>query len=181
MPASRFPVTLGLLLTAAACQGAGPYGHSRVYSPLDAEEEATQGAEEFDPVMALRAPEAWKSTQVSLFGVVRERKKLPRGDSLLTLSLRTLAERNLCDSPSDSSCRVTVSDREYGTVQVIARLSAEDEKGPFPVLPGSLIRAIGRIADPKPKKGFPVLTASYLRHWPRAEYVTFAERIHMRR
>lgn len=181
MTTSRFNLVLPFLLAIAACQSTGPYGHSRVYSPLDAEEEAAESAREFDPVMALRAPEDWKDARVSLFGVVKNRQRTPQGETLLTVSLRALAQRNICDARSDSSCRVTVGEREHGIVQVVTKLSGDQEIGKLSVIPGSLIRAIGQLRPVVGSKRGPVLSASYLRHWPRAEYVTMSDSIHMRR
>ena len=171
-------LTLALLV---ACHSAGPYGYSKTYSALDAEEEAAESARELDPVMLERAREDWRKTSISLFGVVKARREAPNGNAYLTLSMRTLAERNLCDSPDEDSCRVTVGDHEHAVVHAIAKLSAEDDIGRRSVAPGSLVRVIGRLADDVGDDGAPVLSASYIRHWPRAEYVTLADSDHMRR
>jgi len=168
-------------LAIAGCHSAGPYGYSRVYSPLDAEEDAAEASRELDPVMVQRAPEEWKRQKISLFGVVKGRKEAPGGGAFLTLSMRTLAQRNLCDAPDEDTCRVTVGEREHVIVHVVAKLSGEDDIGKRSVAPGSLVRVIGQLADDVGPDGAPVLSASYLRHWPRAEYVTMSDSEHMRR
>src|SRR5204863_8906877 len=57
-----------VLLLVTACGSAGPYGYSRTYAPLSAEEDAADGAHEYDPVMAERDPAEWKKPKVSVFG-----------------------------------------------------------------------------------------------------------------
>src|SRR6188508_1470175 len=69
----RSLVALVALLIPLACGSAGPYGHSRVYSPLDEEEQATSGSERYDPVMSRRLPQEWQAKTLELFGVVLAR------------------------------------------------------------------------------------------------------------
>ena len=111
----RRVIGLGLCLAAlaAACSSAGPYGYSRTYTPLAEEEDAAQGAKEYDPVMAKRFPEEWRDKPVSIFGIVESRGQGAGGGTRLTLSVRTLATQNLCDEGGEETCRVTVSDREH--------------------------------------------------------------------
>jgi len=169
------------LFVACACSSAGPYGYSREYSPLDEEEELLDGSRELDPVQIERDPETWKKGRISVFGVVKERKQGPGGATDLTLSMRSLATRNLCDSRDESTCRVTISEREHAIVHAIAALKGEDDLGRKAVMPGSLVRVIGRLAQGvDTKDGSYVLQAQYLRHWPRDEYVTMGERDYMR-
>lgn len=170
------------LVTAIACHSAGPYGFSRTYTPLEPEEQATSNAREYDPVMAQRMPDEWRGKPVSLFGVVTSRTDGPGGSADLTLSLRRLEARNLCDSEDEESCRVTVSDREHGVVHVLAKLDSEDDIGKLSVGQGSLLRVVGTIGDEvSPADGAAVIRASYYRHWPRNYFVTTADRAHMRR
>src|SRR5215475_11394696 len=84
---------LAMALLLSACSSAGPYGHSQLYSPLDAEENATKGAVDFDPVMAKRSPEQWKGKTISLFGVVLARSPGSSGNTEAKLSVRTLEPR----------------------------------------------------------------------------------------
>lgn len=165
----------------AGCSSPGQYGYSRAYSPLDAEEKAVSGAREYDPVMAKRVPDEWKKSKVMLFGVVTARKDVAGAGTDLTVGMRALAERNLCDDADESSCRVTVSNREHATVHVLARLASGDDIGKFSVQIGSLVRVVGHLSNDAAEDGNPVVRAEYYRHWPRGEYVTTADSEHMRR
>jgi hypothetical protein len=171
-------VAIGLV--ASGCASAGPYGYAREYTPLDEEESHLNGARELDPVMVERAPETWRKGRISVFGVVKERKQSTAGASDLTLSMRSLATRNLCDSRDEETCRVTVTEREHALVHAIVALKGEDDLGKKAVMPGSLVRVIGRLAEGVDKDGAYVLQAEYIRHWPRDEYVTTGERDSMR-
>jgi hypothetical protein len=172
-------VLLTLLLT--ACASAGPYGHSRTYSPLDEEESFAAGTVEYDPVMAKRSPDQWKGKTVSVFGVVLGRSPGSGGTAEVKLSVRTLEPRNLCDSSDDDSCRVTVGEHEHAVVHALLHLSAEDDIGERSMGPRSLVRVIGTLTDDvDPSDGEPVLRAKYYRHWPRGYYVTTADRKFMR-
>src|SRR5262245_61142999 len=96
-------LTVGLLtLLLVGCASPGEYGYSRVYSPLDDEQKATAGVREYDPVMAERDPNDWKKARVHLFGVVKARADVP-GGAYLTLGMRTLAPRNLCDEADEDT------------------------------------------------------------------------------
>ena len=167
-----------LALLVASCSSAGPYGHSPVYSPLDEEKAAIAGATDYDPVMAKRSPEQWKGKTVSLFGVVANRTPGAGGNTELKLSVRTLEPRNLCDSTDEDSCRVTVSSREHAVAHALLHLSsAEDDIGEHSIGLSSLVRVVGTLSDEvDPSDGEPVIRAKYYRHWPRAYYVTTADR-----
>lgn len=168
-------------LVALGCSSPGAYGHSRVYSPLDEEETATKSAKEYDPVMAQRSPDEWKGKSVWLFGVVKARNPGPGGAADLTLSMRTLETRNVCESSSEDSCRVTVGDREHAVVHALVKLVGEDDVGQNSAGVGSLFRVVGTISDSvNPNDGGPVIRATYYRHWPRGFYVTTAAREQMR-
>jgi len=172
----RFALALPLLaLPLFGCHSAGPYGYARQYQPLSAESDASQGAREFDPVMAERDKEDWKKNTVSLFGIVKGRSSAKSGGAYLTLSMRTLSERNLCDDFDEDTCRVTVSEHEHATVHAVVKLSSEDDIGEHSVGKGSLVRVIGKLTDEvDPDDGAAVLRASYYRHWPRHFFVTTA-------
>jgi hypothetical protein len=180
-PQPTLRTLLVTLLLSCACSSAGPYGYSRTYSPLDQEDELLEGTRELDPVMIERAPETWRRGRISVFGVVTERKQGRAGAHDLTLSMRSLAPRNLCDSRDEETCRVTVSEREHAIVHAIAKLEGGDDLGRKAVVPGSLVRVIGRLAQGvDAKDGAYVIQAEYLRHWPRDEFVTTGERDSMR-
>lgn len=174
----------GLLLAAVVlggCHSAGQYGYARVYAPLSDEEDAAEGAKEYDPVMIEREPGSWRGQRLSIFGVVKQRSTAPGGKAYLTLSVRTLATRNLCDQMDEDSCRVTVSDNEFAILHAVVKLQPDDDLGKASLAPGSLVRVIGKLTDDVDKAdGMQVMQAGYYRHWPRNYYVTMADRDHMR-
>jgi len=177
MRANRHAGRLLLLGTMAAslpsCHSAGPYGHSKVYAPSGAEEGAVAGNKEYDPLLAERSLDKLKGRSVWLFGVVTNRGSGPGGAAYVALSLRTLQQRNLCESADEESCRVTVSEREMGRAHALLALSAEDEMGQDSVGLGSLLRVVGSVTqDLDPNDGTPILRASFYRHWPRGAFVT---------
>jgi len=178
-----FLISLGLGgVLLSACHSPGPYGHSKVYSPLDSELTALHGAKAYDPVMVQRQPADWRGKPVDVFGLVRSRNDGTGGAAYVTLSVRTLEPRNLCESEDEDSCRVTVSEREYAVVHAQVKLDAADNIGEHSVGQGSLLRVIGVLGDEVDSNdGMPVLRASYYRHWPRNFYVTTADRENMRR
>jgi hypothetical protein len=172
---------LALLLCSLGCSGAGPYGHAPRYVALDDETAAAAGARDYDPVMAERQPEQWRTARVSLFGVVEARQIGPGGQAKLKLSVRRLEARNLCDTETDSdSCRVTVSDKDFGIVYALVPLRGEDDVGPHSVGLKSLLRVIGTIGQNVSVSGTPVLHATWYRHWPMFFYVTTASARDMR-
>jgi hypothetical protein len=155
-------------LTFAACHSPGPYGHAVNYAPLSDEEVASKGAREYDPVMATRRPEEWRAATVTLFGVVDTRTAGPNGAALLKLSVRRLEPRNLCGNDKDEdTCRVTVSDKDFGVVYALVQLRGGDDVGPKAVGAQSLVRIIGKIGqDSNPSDGAPIVRADYYRHFP---------------
>ncbi len=162
------------LLLVAGCRSAGPYGYAAQYAPASGEDEALTGAREYDPVMYARQPDAWRKSKTSLFGLVRGRAPGPGGQAYLTLSVRKLETRNLCSNANDEdTCRVTVSDRDFGIVHVLVALRPDDDLGERSTGVGSLVRAVGVFGeDVDPADGAPTLRASFYRHWPRYFYVT---------
>lgn len=164
------------LLLATGCRSPGPYGYAAMYAPTSEEEAASKQARAYDPVMFGREPEKWRGSDISLFGVVTGRAPGPGGAAYLTLSVRKLETRNLCSNANDEdTCRVTVGDRDFGVVHVLAALRPDDDMGEKSVGNGSLVRAIGRFgADVDAVDGAPVMRASFYRHWPRYHFVTRA-------
>jgi hypothetical protein len=185
MPAMRFALlapAAALALLAAGCHGAGPYGHSPRYVEIDEETAAAAGARDYDPVMALQQPEEWRKGRVTLFGVVESRTAGPGGQALLKLGVRRLEPRNLCQSEQDEdSCRVTVSDKDFGTVWATVPVRGDDDSGPHAVGQRSLVRVVGTVGqDVSPIDGAPVIHAAWFRHWPVYFYVTRASARDMR-
>ncbi|MES1189260.1 MAG: hypothetical protein ABUL60_35925 [Myxococcales bacterium] len=165
------------LLLATGCASAGPYGYSRTYAPLSAEEDAAEGAHEYDPVMAERDHAEWKKRKVSVFGIVNKRAEGPGGMAYLTLSVRTLEIRNLCEALDEQTCRVTVGEHEFAIVHARVKLTPGDDIGEKSVNRGSLVRIIGKLTDDvDPDDGTPVFKADFYRHWPRNYFVTTASR-----
>ncbi len=161
-------------LVLAACHSPGPYGYAAAYAPTSEEESAVTGAREYDPVMFAREPDVWRKQRSVLFGIVTSRSPGPGGAAYLTLSVRKLETRNLCSNANDEdTCRVTVSDRDFGVVHGLVRLKPEDDVGERSVGVGSLVRVVGTFGeDVDPNDGAPVLRSTYYRHWPRYFYVT---------
>ena len=165
-----------------ACHSPGPYGHSKVYSPLEAEAKAAANATEYDSVMAQRFPDQWKGRLVSFFGVVQSRRQDATGATKVTMTVRALAPRNLCDVEGEESCRVTVSDREYGAVHALVELQPEDHTGDIAVDTDSLLRIIGVLdGQVDASDSNPVIRTTYYRHWPRNYYVTTGAQSYLRR
>jgi hypothetical protein len=169
-----WPLALVLL---SACSSAGPYGYSRTYAPLSAEDDAAEGAREYDPVMAERDKADWKKAKVSVFGIVTKRAEGPSGMAYVTLSVRTLEVRNLCEQLDDQTCRVTVGEHEFAIVHALLKLSPGDDIGDKSLNRGSLVRVLGKLTDDvDPDDGTVVMKADYYRHWPRHFFVTTASR-----
>jgi hypothetical protein len=166
-------VGLGLALV-AGCHGPGLYDHDVTYIPLTAEEKAGQGARDYDPVMYVRQPEQWRAHPASLFGVVTRRAAGPSGAAYVTLSVRRLETRNVCENSNDQgTCRTTVSDHDFGVMHALLKLAPDDDIGPLSVGIGSMLRVIGTFAqEADPADGAPILHATFYRHWPRYFYVT---------
>ena len=169
-------------ISISACHSAGPYGFARQYTPTDEETAALKGSEEYDPVMARRFAHEWRKKRTSFFGIVTQRSQGASGATQVRLSVRKLAPRNLCDSSDESSCRVTVSDREHAIVHVQLQLKGEDDVGKLSVGTGSLLRVVGKLGDRVDESdGGPIFRAVYYRHYPRNYFVTTKDRATMRR
>ena len=170
---TRAALALASILAFAACGGGGKYGYAPNYVPTDSEEAATKGAREYDPVMYQREPEAWRKGNVVLFGVDTARAPGGGGATNLALSVRRLEPRNLCGNGNDEdTCRVTVSDRDFGVVHALVALKGEDDVGERSVAVGSLVRIVGQLGQDVDTGGEPTIRASFYRHWPRHYYVT---------
>jgi hypothetical protein len=169
--------SLAWLASLPGCRSAGPYGYAANYTPTSDERAAVAQTREYDPVMYGREPEKWRSGKSTLFGVVTSRAPGPGGAAYLTLSVRRLEPRNLCSNASDEdTCRVTVSDRDFGVVHALVRLRESDDVGERSASVGSLVRVVGTFGeDVDSADGAPVLRASYYRHWPRYFFVTRAK------
>lgn len=178
--ALRLACTLALV-SVAGCGGGGKYGYAPNYVQTESEETATKGAKEYDPVMYQREPEVWRKNNVVLFGVVTSRSSGGGGTANLTLSVRRLEPRNLCENKNDDdTCRVTVSERDFGVVHALVALKGEDDVGERSVGIGSLVRVVGQFGQEVEGDGQPTMRATFYRHWPRHYYVTNANADTMR-
>jgi hypothetical protein len=158
-----------LAIATVGC-GAGPYGYSRTYAPLDAEREAVAGAEEYDPALSHEQ----LTKRLMFFGVVLRREDTAPGMAYLTVSVRALEPQNRCARADESSCRTTVSAKERGRVHAAIRYAAEEDKqGPSSIGAGSLVRVAGSLADRTDRDDHaPVFLVDYYRHWPNGYYAT---------
>jgi len=174
---------LSLALVLPRCGGGGQYGHAVNYVPLSDEEKATKTAKEYDPVMFQRQPDQWRGKPVALFGIVTNRGSGPGGAAYVTISVRRLEPRNACESHADEdTCRVTVSDADFGLVHVQVVAHGEDDVGEHSIGGGSLLRLVGTFGEETdPNDGGAVMRATYYRHWPRGQYVTTAAAANWRR
>jgi len=172
--AAMLAVTLSMTLM--GCHDPGQYGHAPHYAPLSDEEGAAAAAREYDPVMFQRQPEEWRARPTVLFGTVTQRTAGPSGTAFVKLSVRRLEPRNLCANANDEdSCRVTVSEKDYGVVTAAVSLKGEDDVGARSVAGGSLLRVVGTFGqEVDPQDGSPVIRATFYRHFPRNYYVTSA-------
>jgi len=170
----RLSIALSVLALAVGCGGAGVYGHSPSYAPIDEEASLVAGAREYDAKAARSQGPEESRKPVVLFGVVESRAPGPGGQALLKLSARALAPQNVCARPGDDdSCRVTVSEKDEGGVWALVRLHGDDDFGPLAVGQRSLLRIVGTIGqDVSPTDGAPVVHASFYRHFPATQYVS---------
>lgn len=182
MHVAKAALTLAVALSLASCHSAGQYGHAVNYAPLSDEAAAVKGAREYDPVMFQRRPDEWRKGTVALFGVVTSRTAGQGGTAYLTMSVRRLEPRNVCESAQDEdTCLVTVSDADFGVVHAQIAFKGEDDVGEHSVAGGSLLRLVGTFGeDVDPNDGAPILRGTYARHWPRYFYATRAAAQQMR-
>jgi hypothetical protein len=170
-----------LLLAAVGC-GGNPYGYARYYLPLD--EEETYAAQAIEPPYTdlVRDPGGFANQEIGWFGVVREVLPQEDGSVLVRMSQRPHVERHLCSERSESSCRVTVSERDLGPFSVRMRLRpGADAEGENRVQRESLLKIYGRPSGDYDSTGGPMLAVDYYRHWPRGQYVDTTAQSLMRR
>src|SRR5262249_51180620 len=135
-----------------------------------------------EPGATQRTPDRPRDHAVRLFGVVTNRGSGPGGAAYVAMSIRSLQDRNLCEGDDEDTCRVTISEREFGRIHALLSLRGEDEFGQDSVGVGSLLRIGGPAGeDVDPNDGTPILRTTFYRHWPRGYYVTTAAAKAMRR
>jgi hypothetical protein len=166
---------MGLVLLSAC--GGGQWGYAREYETYGDEDEVVEGTTEVTYEDLRRDPAEYRSEKIAWFGIVDK-----MGDGRLELTYRTLSPRNLCDSESASSCRVTVSERAGGPFTVKVDIAPEHQEGQDRVWQGTLLRIVGSpTGELDPETGGPVIEADWYRHWPHGRYVTTGARGSMRR
>jgi hypothetical protein len=170
-----------LAIGGAGCGASNPYGYGRAYTPLDAEEPYYERALDVSYEEVRRDPTAFSGRMVGWFGVVKAAKRLSSGEVQLALDLRFHQPRHLCTDQTESSCRVTISDRDGGPFSTTLRLRPDDESGAERLNVGSLVRVYGAPIGEFDSRGGPVIAPQYYRHWPHGAYVTTAGAGAMRR
>jgi hypothetical protein len=174
------PVPL-LLLLCTAC-ASNPYGYAPEYVPLSDEETYFETAIDQSYEDIRRDPSSFVSSTVSWFGIVDSIKPIGHhGQATIALTLRFHQPRHLCTDQFDSSCRVTISEKEGGPFSVLLTLREEDIAGKYRVYEGSLLRVYGKPVADYDERGGPILKVEYYRHWPLGTYVTVGRRANMRR
>lgn len=166
--------------TAFAC-APHPYGYARTYEPLKAEEDLYEKAQSPPYEEVLRDPVRYGQEPIGWFAVVESVGSTDGGKTQLVLGRRIHQARHLCAERSESSCRVTVSERSTGRFRVALALRPEDRQGKDRVWEGSLLRVYGTTEAEYDEDGQPILDVQYYRHWPHGTYVTTAARSSMRR
>jgi hypothetical protein len=164
-----------------ACAG-NPYGYAPEYVPLSDEEEYFEKGQMQSYEDVRRDPSSYGNAMITWFGIVEGVQPVgSNGEARIAMNLRFHQERHLCTDQFDSSCRVTISEKEGGPFSALVTLRSEDREGKDRVYAGSLIRVYGSAVPDYDDRGGPVIKALYYRHWPRATYVTTGRRVNMRR
>ena len=164
----------------AACGGGGQYGFTREYEPLSDEDDYAEREQRVPYEDIRRDPEDYRSSLIGWFGVVTEVDSSGER-ATVRMTHRIHQARHLCADERESSCRVTVSDRQSGPFTARVALSAEDRNGQERVWTGSLLRVYGHPTGEFDEDGGPVIDAEWYRHWPRGKYVTTGAAASMRR
>ncbi|HEY2735920.1 MAG TPA: hypothetical protein VGI70_18110 [Polyangiales bacterium] len=159
------------LFVLAACGGGNPYGHSREYAPADGEDSYLEHAIDASYEDVRRDPDAYKKQLLGWFGVVRGVKRQANGRVTLALELRFHQPRHLCSDEFESSCRVTISEREGGPFTTTIQLKPDDAQGAERLNVGSLVKVYGSPNGDFDQRGGPVIVAQWYRQWPTGAYV----------
>jgi len=174
-------VALLTVLWAWGC-ASNPYGYAPEYAPLSAEEPYYEQGQALSYETVRRDPAGHANRLVAWFGVVQRVVPVKGSDrALVSMRLHFHQTRHLCSDQFDSSCRVTVSEREGGPFSARVALRDGDRDGRDRVYSGSLLKVYGHVAADYDQDGGPILEADYYRHWPPGTYVTTGRRVNMRR
>jgi hypothetical protein len=173
-------VGLAAWLLCCAC-GGNNYGYAREYVPLDDESLYYEKAADISYEEVRRDPKAFESRLVGWFGVASGVKQAPDGSVVVALDMRFHQPRHLCSDQFESSCRVTISEREGGPFSTTLRLRSEDKSGPERLNVGSLVKVYGTPTGEFDSRGGPLIKAQYYRQWPHGAYVSTSGAVNMRR
>lgn len=192
MPKGKRTLCTMICCAALSACGAGQYGFSRDYTPLDDEERFHESGTELVYEEVNGDPAAFDGKLIAWFGVAEKVTLIDDGRYEIQLSHHKHQPRHLCDSDADDSCRVTVHFASAGGFTALVRLKPEDTTpGLDKVQPGSLLRVFGkvrcRLNDDEQKvcdyddRGGVILDADFYRQWPARYYVTTRAAASMRR
>jgi hypothetical protein len=174
-------VGLAAWLSCCAACGGSNYGFAREYVPTDDEELFYEHAVDVSYEEVRRDPSAFQQRLVGWFGVVSGVKRASDGSVVVALDMRFHQPRHLCSDQFESSCRVTISEREGGPFSTTLRLRPEDTSGPERFNVGSLVKVYGTPTGEFDSRGGPLIKAQYYRQWPHGAYVSTTGRATMRR
>ena len=174
-------LALALALADLAACGGNPYGYAPEYVPLSDEEPYDEKGLPLSYEEVRRDPMSNQSRLIAWFGVVESVK--PTGDrQQIAMQLVFHQERHLCTDQFDSSCRVTISEKEGGPFTAVVKLQPEHvAEGRDRVGPGSLMKIYGHVATDYDERGGPIVNVEYYRHWPHGTYVNTRRAGNMRR
>jgi hypothetical protein len=167
-------------LALAACGGSN-YGYGREYVPTDDEEPFYERAADLSYEEVRRDPKAFEQRFIGWFGTVSAAKRAADGGVQLALDLRFHQPRHLCSDQFESSCRVTISERDGGPFSTTIKIRPEDQAGSERLNVGSLVKVYGTPTGEFDERGGPLLKAEFYRQWPHGAYVTTSGRATMRR
>jgi hypothetical protein len=174
-------LTATLALFLLAC-GGNPYGYAPEYVPLSDEEAYSEKGLELSYEEVRRDPMSHATELVAWFGIVDNVQKLGKtGEVRLALTLRFHQARHLCTDQFDSSCRVTISDKESGPFSALLTLRPEDQGGRDGVHAGSLVKVYGHVTPDYDDRGGPILKGDYYRQWGLGNFVTTGRAGNMKR
>jgi hypothetical protein len=179
-------------LIAVGC-GAGQYGFSRHYTPLDDEEQYYEQSKEYPYESVTSDPADYDGKMLRWFGIVKKVEPTDDGRYRVQMSHQKHEDRHLCEGETHSSCRVTVHFKSSGAFSALLDLRQEDVvPGLDKVQPGSLVHVYGKVRchmDEDEEQlvcdyddlGGPLLDGVYYRQWPARYYVTTRAAGSMRR
>lgn len=167
---------IGLMFATTAC-GGGIYGYTREYVAYGDEDDYLDDAVDLTYEEVRRNPGDFSGTLLGWFGTVTSIEVLSDGMIRAHLSFRTHRERHLCADELESSCRVTVAEREGGPFSAIINPRSSLD----PIVAGSLLRVYGSPNGEENAGGGPILEGQWYRHWPRGTFRTSGDAAFMRR